>query len=1021
MGKIFSLIAVQFLSALILTFWAGTALADKRVALIVGNSQYTHISPKLPNPANDAKDLAHVLESLGFEVILKIDIGKGDFERSLAEFDRRLDHTDNTALFYYAGHGVQYQGKNFILPIDIDVQDLTDVRYQAISIDTVQEALDKTTGAKIVILDACRNNPFESQFMVRGLKGGGIVRGLGRIDQTQGQINFYATAPGQVAQDGAGRNSPFTEALIQRIKEPGVEINKTFRLVMTDVFVRTGKHQRPYPDGALDDDYFFIPAENDSFAWNRIQGSNEEADFTDFIRKFPTSPHARDAQARIDLFEKIRRLNDQEAKNERACVADRKTLDSLKGNDIGSLKIAFGHMTCDAVRADVQQRLAKLEDDERACVADRKTLDSLKGNDIGSLKTALGHMSCDAVRADAQQRLAKLEDDERACVADRKTLDSLKGNDIGSLKTALGHMSCNAVRADAQQRLSKLEGYERACDADRKILASLKDNDIGSLKAALGHMTCEAVRADAQRRVAILEDAERACDADRKILVSLKDNDIGSLKTALGHMTCDPVRADAQQRLAKLEDAARACDADRKTLGSLKDNDIGSLKAALGHMSCDAVRVDAQQRLAKLEGNEHACDVDRKTLGSLKDNDTGSLKAAIGHMTCDTVRADAQQRLAKLEGNERACDADRKILASLKDNDIGSLKAALDHMTCDTVRADAQKRVAKLEDTERACVADRTTLASLKDNDIGSLKTALGNMTCDTVRADAQQRLAKLEGAERACVADRKTLASLKDDDIASLKAALGHMTCDTVRADAQQRLAKLEGEIQREQQICTDEKTKLDAIDASAAGARQQYVELQAHAACPSLHAEISGIIKTIDSRVKDVQKQLTRLGCYNASINGKFDEATQKSLALYHTKKGSFEDGDHLTDGLLSELQQQTQGLCPTEPPVVATPDNGVPPQKPVPPKQKIEKATGDENVSQHHKRKELASRPPRAKIKSAEEAPPPRSHRPQRPSFTSRPAPAVARRAQPAPPSPMAERPSAPRIGFIGGVGN
>ncbi len=1077
MGKIFSLIAARFLSVLILTFWVGTALADKRVALIIGNSQYTRISPKLANPANDLHDIAQALQGIGFEVILRTDVGKGDFDRSLAEFARKASGAD-TALFYYAGHGLQYQRQNFFLPVDIEVQDAADVEFQAVGMDRVLEAINKAEGVKIVILDACRDNPLAKQFMTRSLNGGGATRGLARIDRTEGLIIAYATAPDQVAQDGAGRNSPFTESLIRRIKEPGLEIGTMFRRVTSDVFEETNGRQRPEISISLLTDFFLNPAVSDSIEWGRVRDSDNIDAFKEFIRKFPTSPFAREAQARIDLFEKILRLNEQQAKNERACVADRKTLDLLKGNDIGSLKTALGHMTCDAVRADAQQRLAKLEDDERACVADRKTLDLLKGNDIGSLKTALGHMSCDAVRADAQQRLAKLEDDERACVADRKTLDLLKGNDIGSFKTALGHMSCDTVRVDAQQRLAKLEDDKRGCDADRTTLGSLKDNDIGSLKTALGHMTCDAVRVDAQQRLAKLEDAARACDADRQTLASLKDNDVGSLKTALGHMTCDTVRADAQQRLAKLEDEKRACDADRKTLGSLKDNDIGSLKAALGHMSCDTVRVDAQQRLAKLEGNEHACEADRKTLGSLKDNDIGSLKAALGHMTCDTVRADAQQRLAKLEGNERACDADRKTLGSLKDNDIGSLKAAVDHMTCDTVRADAQKRVAKLEDdkracdadrttlaslkdndigslkaaldrmtcdtvradaqkrvarledTERACVADRTTLASLKDNDIGSLKTALGHMTCDTVRADAQQRLAKLEGAERACVADRKTLASLKDNDIGSLKAALGHMTCDTVRADAQQRLAKLGSEIQREQQICTDEKTKLDAIDASAAGARQQYVEFQAHAACPSLHAEISGIIKTIDLRVKDAQKQLTRLGCYNASINGKFDEATQKSLALYHTKKGSFEDGDHLTDGLLSELKQQNLGLCPTEPPsapVVATPGNGAPTSTQAPPKQKSEQAKREEEPASRPSRKhkvqsaaheqEPASRPPRHKMESAarEEAPAPRSRQRPHPSVVAERPKAVVAPAPRMPPSQAAEH-----VGHIGGVG-
>ena len=113
MVKIISPIALRFLSVLILTFWVGTALADKRVALIVGNSQYTRISPKLVNPANDAHDLAQALAGIGFDVILRTDVGKGDFDRALIEFSRKARNAD-TALFYYAGHGLQHNGKKTI-------------------------------------------------------------------------------------------------------------------------------------------------------------------------------------------------------------------------------------------------------------------------------------------------------------------------------------------------------------------------------------------------------------------------------------------------------------------------------------------------------------------------------------------------------------------------------------------------------------------------------------------------------------------------------------------------------------------------------------------------------------------------------------------------------------------------------------------------------------------------------------------------------------------------------------------
>lgn len=309
MGKTFSFIVLPFLSVLMLTFWAETALANRRVALVIGNSQYTRITPKLPNPVNDSHDIAQALESIGFEVILKTDISKGEFDHSLADFARKAAGAD-TALFYYAGHGLQYQRRNFFLPVDIDVQDSVDVEFQAVGMDRILEAVNHAVGVKIVILDACRNNPLANQLAHRSL-GGGITRGLARIDRTEGLIVAYATAPDQVAQDGTGRNSPFTESLIRRIKEPGLEIGTMFRRVANDVFERTNGRQRPEYSVSLLSDYFLNPTESDSVAWSRTRDSNEKADFQNFIRKFPDSPFARDAQMRIDLFERIRRENEE--------------------------------------------------------------------------------------------------------------------------------------------------------------------------------------------------------------------------------------------------------------------------------------------------------------------------------------------------------------------------------------------------------------------------------------------------------------------------------------------------------------------------------------------------------------------------------------------------------------------------------------------------------------------------------------------------------------------------------------
>ncbi|MGH6845632.1 MAG: peptidoglycan-binding protein [Methylocella sp.] len=289
--------------------------------------------------------------------------------------------------------------------------------------------------------------------------------------------------------------------------------------------------------------------------------------------------------------------------------------------------------------------------------------------------------------------------------------------------------------------------------------------------------------------------------------------------------------------------------------------------------------------------------------------------------------------------------------------------------------------------TAEICAGDQ---AKLKESTAALQTAAIQSLAketaCPTIKPAIDKALREVTRlVKRACDADRKTLASLRDNDLGSLKAAIDHMSCETVRAEAQQRVAKLEGEMQRKQSVCADEKTKLDAIDASVAGARQQYGEVLAHDACPSLHAEINGIIKKIDSRVKEAQTELARLGCYNGSINGKFDDATMKSLALYNAKKGSLADGSQLTDGLLSELKQQNLGLCPEEKPaapVIATP---------VP----------EQTKKQANKEEEPVSRPPRHKthIAAREEGPvaePPRHKKTHSAAREEEPAPRSHQRA-------------------------
>ena len=237
------------LSGIILAWLsASAAWAERRVALIIGNSQYKDSSLVLFNPKNDAEDVAASLRTLGFEVIVKIDAGKRDFDLAMAQFARLATSAD-TALFYYAGHALQHQGQNYLMPTDAQLVDEISLRYQMVSLDDVRLGLAQARGVKIMILDACRNNPIVDRLRGRTdvTRNAETVRGLARIgiDGAEGEVVAYATAANQVAADGGGRNSPFTAALLNRLGEAGLEIGTMFRRIAADVYARTKGQQRP--------------------------------------------------------------------------------------------------------------------------------------------------------------------------------------------------------------------------------------------------------------------------------------------------------------------------------------------------------------------------------------------------------------------------------------------------------------------------------------------------------------------------------------------------------------------------------------------------------------------------------------------------------------------------------------------------------------------------------------------------------------------------------------------------------
>ena len=228
-----------------------------KMALVIGNSNYGS-TDNLKNPVNDAEDMEKVLKLLGFEVTLLKDLEQQSMEQAIEDFNKRLQQKNGVGLFYYAGHGVQVGGENYLIPVKAKINREQDVRFRAIPLSQVLGAMeDAQNPFNIVILDACRDNPIIRKF--RSSK----TRGLSAVMAPEGMIIAFATAPGNVSEDGEGRNSPYTASLLQHIQTPELPIQLIFEKVRESVRNKTGNRQSPRYESSIGGNFTFKPIKSD--------------------------------------------------------------------------------------------------------------------------------------------------------------------------------------------------------------------------------------------------------------------------------------------------------------------------------------------------------------------------------------------------------------------------------------------------------------------------------------------------------------------------------------------------------------------------------------------------------------------------------------------------------------------------------------------------------------------------------------------------------------------------------------
>jgi hypothetical protein len=657
---------------------ARVACAHEKVALVIGNSHYSNASLNLENASKDARDVAASLEKLGFRVILQTDLGLNAFKEALSEFAREAEQSD-MALVYYAGHGVQFKGENYFLPVDNVPRDNKDIKFRSVAMSEVVDAASYSQKIKIIVLDACRNSVTDpGKKGTRSVIGIGDASGLAPIAGSDGMIVFYSAEHGHQAYDAAlgSANSPFAASLVHRLSEPGKDVKEVFTEVSKDVLEATDRLQHPeIVTAELTTNVYLNPAETAELVWKRIRESTNPQVFRDFIRQFPESDLADAAQGRLDKFDaQQRHEEDERARKE----AEAKAAAAAAAKDAAEQRAAAMReeqkaqaeklkAEKEASDRDLAEKMAQIEASRKAAaqqIADqnRRALEAAAESERAAKENAA--KEAEARRLAQEAASAKAKADAEADTKARET-----AREQAEAKAAQARQAAeDAQKLEAAKQAAKLEEEEQqrrvaeekakaqaeACANDRSALGELRETgNAPAIQALRTQSSCASIGPDvdaALKEVASREAAQ--CAADQKMAAGAGATDLEAIKTLLPSLKCAKVVQAETSLVARLEEAAiaqeKVCSDDRVKLAAvdlLVPNARDAVQALSSHSACAAVRAAAEATLAAIDKRVKEAQIELAHVGCLTAPQTGRFDAN----TVTAVQSYLKQRNASAQ------------------------------------------------------------------------------------------------------------------------------------------------------------------------------------------------------------------------------------------------------------------------------------------------------------------------------------------------------------------------------------
>ena len=397
------------LGALLLMLgWTTTEASSRRIALVIGNSDYQQAS-KLANPRNDATDMAATLTKLGFKVIEGLDLDKAGMDRKVRDFALALAGAD-VGLLFYAGHGLQVGGQNYLAPVDARLMTASTIDFELVRLDLVQRTMEREAKTNIIFLDACRDNPLVRNLArAMGTRSGEIGRGLAIVESGIGTLISFSTQPGNIALDGEGRNSPFAGSLVRRLGVLGEDLTSILIGVRNDVMKATNRRQVPWEHSALTDRFYFSASPTSTLTqldiayWASVKDSADPAIIQTYLDRFPNGEFASLARA---LMQKRQAEVARKAEDERKRMLDekRRAEAARKADDLRraeeAKRAAEARRIEEALKADALRKTMEVEQKRAAADQQRKTQEESKKQQEERKKIAANSQPAPVPRGD---------------------------------------------------------------------------------------------------------------------------------------------------------------------------------------------------------------------------------------------------------------------------------------------------------------------------------------------------------------------------------------------------------------------------------------------------------------------------------------------------------------------------------------------------------------------------------------------------------------------------------------------